>query len=112
MAINKVIYGNTTLMDITDTTATASTIITGYGAYGADGVWIDGTAPADTSENTYYIYTDSNGYIQMSNEMPSPSTSQTILQIVVRGTIDYVVDSNGNTLVDSNSNSVVTLSQV
>lgn len=44
MAVNKVVYGGTTLIDISDTTATASTILSGYGAYGNDGVWIDGTA--------------------------------------------------------------------
>lgn len=43
MAINKVNYGNTTLIDLTDTTATADKILTGYGAYGKDGVWMDGS---------------------------------------------------------------------
>ena len=45
MAINKVNYGNTTLIDLTDTTATADKILTGYGAYGKDGVWMDGSIP-------------------------------------------------------------------
>ena len=44
MAINKVKYGNQTLIDLTDTTATADKILTGFGAYGKDGVWMDGTA--------------------------------------------------------------------
>lgn len=44
MAINKVEYGGSTLIDLTNTTATAATIFEGYGAYGRDGVWIDGTA--------------------------------------------------------------------
>lgn len=44
MGINKVQYGNTTLIDLTGTTATADKILTGYGAYGRDGVWMDGTA--------------------------------------------------------------------
>lgn len=44
MAINKVIYGNNTLIDITDTTATADKILSGYTAYGADGVKVIGTA--------------------------------------------------------------------
>lgn len=43
MAINKVVFGNDTLMDITDTTATSSGILSGLGAYGADGEWINGT---------------------------------------------------------------------
>lgn len=44
MAVNKVVYGTTILVDLTDTTATADKILAGYGAYGADGVWMNGTA--------------------------------------------------------------------
>ena len=44
MAINQIKYGNTTLIDLTGTTATADKILTGYGAYGKDGVWMDGSA--------------------------------------------------------------------
>lgn len=44
MANNKVqLADGTTLIDLTGTTASASTILTGYGAFGADGVWKDGT---------------------------------------------------------------------
>jgi len=43
-AVNKVIYDGTTLIDISDTTATAQTILTGYSAYGADGKKISGLA--------------------------------------------------------------------
>lgn len=42
--VNKVVYGATTIIDISDTTATADKILQGYGCYGADGAWIDGTA--------------------------------------------------------------------
>lgn len=42
--VNKVIYGGTTLIDISDTTATADKILEGYTAYGADGQKITGTA--------------------------------------------------------------------
>ena len=42
--VNKVVYNNRTLIDISDTTAGAAQILQGYGAYGADGAWIDGTA--------------------------------------------------------------------
>ena len=42
MAVNKVNYGNTTLIDLTDTTATADTILNGYKAYGRDGVAVNG----------------------------------------------------------------------
>lgn len=38
MANNKVVYGSTVVMDITDTTADVSNVVTGYNFYGADGV--------------------------------------------------------------------------
>lgn len=54
MAINKVIYGGTTLIDITDTTALADKVLDGYYFYGRDGVKTEGscTFNADTSDAT------------------------------------------------------------
>ena len=43
MAINKVVYSGDTLIDITDTTATADKIVQGYFDYGADGTKQNGT---------------------------------------------------------------------
>lgn len=42
--VNKVVFGTATLVDLTGTTATADKILQGYGAFGADGAWMDGTA--------------------------------------------------------------------
>ena len=44
MGVNKVVYGGRTVVDMTDTTATADTVLAGYTAYGADGERIVGTA--------------------------------------------------------------------
>ena len=46
--VNKVVYGTTVLVDLTGTTATADKILSGYGAYGRDGAWMNGShaAPA------------------------------------------------------------------
>lgn len=54
MAINKVIYGGNTLIDITDTTATAAGVQSGLYFYGRDGVKTLGTSTndADTSDAT------------------------------------------------------------
>lgn len=54
MAVNKVIYGGNVVMDITDTTATAPTVLSGNYFYGRDGVKTLGTCTynADTSDAT------------------------------------------------------------
>lgn len=54
MAINKVIYGGNTLIDITDTTALADKVLAPYYFYGRDGVKTQGTCTfnADTSDAT------------------------------------------------------------
>ena len=44
MAINKVVYSGSTVMDITDTTATESTVVKGKTFYKANGVRATGTA--------------------------------------------------------------------
>ena len=44
MAINKVVYSGSTVMDITDTTATESTVVKGKTFYKANGVKATGTA--------------------------------------------------------------------
>lgn len=60
--VNKVVYGGTTLIDISDTTATADKILSGYGAYGADGHWMDGTASAGSGSAITVVDTlDANG---------------------------------------------------
>lgn len=48
MARNKVVINGETYIDLTDTTATADKILQGYGAYGADGEWIDGSVRGRT----------------------------------------------------------------
>ena len=42
MAINKVVYGNQVLIDITDSTVNPNTLLAGYKAYGANGQPVNG----------------------------------------------------------------------
>nr|DAU66720.1 MAG TPA: tail protein [Caudoviricetes sp.] len=49
MAISKVIYGSTTLIDLTADTVAASKLLTGYTAHGANGEAITGTCNFDAN---------------------------------------------------------------
>ena len=69
--VNKVVYGGQTLIDISDTTATADKILQGYIAYGADGQKITGTA--NTSGGSGSVWQDENGYIHLSDEGDTPT---------------------------------------
>lgn len=68
MATAKVTINNRTIMDITDTTATASTIVQGYTAYGADGVKVTGT----------YQGGGGGGNLQAKTDINPTTSSQTI----------------------------------
>lgn len=47
--VNKVIYGNSTLIDLTSDTVTADKVLSGYTAHDASGASITGTAGASVS---------------------------------------------------------------
>lgn len=51
MAVNKVIYGNETLIDISDTTATAADVLTGKTLYTANGLRTQGALGAATTSS-------------------------------------------------------------
>lgn len=68
MGVSKVIYGNTTLIDLTMDTVAANKLLDGYTAHGADGEAITGscTYDADTSDGTATageILTGSSAYV-------------------------------------------------
>ena len=85
--VNKVIYGGTTLIDISDTTATADKILEGYTAYGANGQKITGTASGqsilvvdtlDENGGTIRTITAKNA-IQLQTKTITPTSSQQIV---------------------------------
>lgn len=84
MAVNKVVYGNTTLIDLTGTTATANKILQGYGAYGKDGVWMNGTASSGGGGG---MNAQKNTDIYNTNQTSYTATGLT-LTIAVTGTYD------------------------
>lgn len=83
MAINKVEFGGRTLIDLTDTTATADKILTGYGAYGKDGVWVDGTAIESSPDGA--VYQDSEGYVVL-DDGPGTHVEIESLNVTENGT--------------------------
>lgn len=79
MGVSKVIYGNTTLIDLTSDTVVANKLLSGYTAHGADGEAISGscTFDADTSDGTATaseILTGSSAYVngsKVNGSMPN-----------------------------------------
>ena len=82
--VNKVVFGSATLVDLTGTTATADKILSGYGAYGADGAWMDGTATqgGGTGGN---VWQDAQGYVHLDDEGTTPITVEA-LSVTQNGT--------------------------
>ena len=66
MAINKIVYGSATLVDLTSTTATADKILSGYGAFGRDGNWMDGTATQGGGIES--VTQDQDGYVVLDDD--------------------------------------------
>ena len=60
MPINKVNYGNTTLIDLTDTTATASEVLSGYLFHDVTGTLVEGTLYYQDGDNLGYGLNTSN----------------------------------------------------
>lgn len=81
--VNKVVFGDRTLIDISDTTATAETILEGYTAYGADGKKVTGTASGESllvvdteDEHGGTIRTITGKVVQLQTKTITPTSSQ------------------------------------
>lgn len=69
MAINKVVYGNTTLLDLTDTTSTASDVKVGTYFHDATGELVEG----EMTDSVGGVTQDQDGYLVLDDEAPSPT---------------------------------------
>lgn len=86
MAVNKVVYDGNTLIDITSTTATADKILAGFGCFGADGTWIDGTATSGGGSGYAYetgTYTPSEDASRLTIDFSSTHSEAPILAACV-----------------------------
>lgn len=95
MGVSKVALNGTTLIDISNTTATASTVLTGSGCYGADGEWIDGTATGGSGSGV--VWQDAQGYVHLSNEsdielQTKTATPSETAQVVTADSGYYALD--------------------
>lgn len=81
--VNKVVYGTTTLIDITDSTVTPASLMQGVVAYGADGSRLVGTA---TGGDEGSAYQDEDGYIVLGEG--ESSAPQGNVSITANGTYD------------------------
>ena len=116
--VNKVIYGDTTLIDLTSDTVAAASMLGGVTAHDASGATITGTIPTKTSSNINYGW---NNQGKLYIEIPAgyyASTIQDVISTIAISaptsgtrtfsvkvpngeeheyiTIDFEVDSNGN----------------
>lgn len=111
MGVAKVIIDDTTIVDMTDATASASELLTGYTAYGADGSKMTGTASGETLN---YGILSSPSPIEMRIAYPltkqllyswdlTQSLTDTINGAVITLGNNAIQDSNGLTIPDVSS---------
>lgn len=116
MAINKVIYGGTVLMDITDTTATAADVADGKYFYGKDGIKIQGssTKDSDTTDatalaseilNTKTAYVNKN---KITGEMPNRGAISAVISTLSPYTIpNGYHDGSGTVSIDASESAKI-----
>ena len=67
MPINKVVYGTSTLIDLTDSTLSSSAqLLSGVTAYDRTGAKLTGTYSGGSGDG--YVWQDGNGYVHLSDE--------------------------------------------
>lgn len=87
--VNKVIFGSATLVDLTGTTATADKILQGYGAFGADGAWMDGTVI--DGDNLEYGLINATSSMVGVGKIDSATVADATSSITEIGEADYMI---------------------
>ena len=106
MAINKVIYGNNTLIDLTDTTATSEDVANGKVFYSANGVRSTGSASGGSATDVQIdgVSITSGGVADIASmaenydKTSNPFATSYDLEDKSNYTIDYI---NGNIIADN-----------
>lgn len=92
--VNKVVFGSATLVDLTGTTATADKILSGYGAFGADGAWMDGTATGGGSGGGH-LTQDQDGFLVIPPDGGGGGSWQTVFEGSVTTTLESSASIQG-----------------
>lgn len=104
MANNKVVYGNTTIMDITDTTAEEADVASGKVFYNKSGVRSTGTGnymdKVSNPTNGNLLITDANGQAQDSGvAFPGLATDAVAGLVKTNSSQSVSLDANGNLVI-------------
>ena len=101
MGVNRVDFGNDTLIDLSGDTVTAASLLSGYTAHGADGELVTGTAEAGAQVGTTTKSLSSNATSIAFTDLPAQPKAFMVIattQITLASTY-YVsaITSDGNT---------------
>ena len=96
--VNKVVFGNQTLIDLSNDTVTADKILAGYTAHSASGASITGTCvgirlPVPSSGTNSFWIAVPNG-----TTTPDPTDEEDWIKLV------FTVDTSGNSEISASSN--------
>lgn len=90
--VNKVTVNNVTIIDLTEDTVTADTLMQGYTAHDKSGALITGTATGGGGTEAGTVTQDQNGYLVLDDDPPAGPTLVT-KSITANGTYNASSDS-------------------